>query len=84
MCREYHLAVELTMRMSGSPSDFFGGMPYFTAQDAASICSTGTLDPLGFLSVWSAFARRLVPNVTLPVGQINSIEAVLLISPAGN
>ena len=67
---------ELTL--SGA-AEFFGGMPYFTAHDPKLIRSAGTRDPLGFLPVWSAFARRLVPNVASPVGQINGIKAVLLI-----
>jgi hypothetical protein len=41
--------------------------------------SLGTCDPLGFLPVWSAFARRLVPNVASPVVQVDGIKAVLLI-----
>ena len=54
-------------------------MPYFTDKDTALVRSLGTRDPLGFLPVWSAFARQLVPNVASPVVQVDGIKAVLLI-----
>jgi hypothetical protein len=61
------------------PSPFPHGMPYFTDKDTSLVRSLGTRDPLGFLPVWSAFARQLVPNVASPVVQVDGIKAVLLI-----
>ncbi|MFM0362174.1 hypothetical protein [Paraburkholderia sediminicola] len=54
-----------------------GGLPYFTDADAAWSRSSGGRDPLGLLPVWSAFGRRLVPNLASPVGQVNGIKAVV-------
>ncbi|MFM0591947.1 hypothetical protein [Paraburkholderia dilworthii] len=56
-----------------------GGFPYFTNADPALSRSSGGRDPLGLLPVWSAFGRRLVPNLASPVGQVNGIKAVVLI-----
>ncbi|WP_244116718.1 hypothetical protein [Burkholderia cepacia] len=63
----------------GRPPRTAVAMPYFTSQDPALMRALSNRDPLGFLPIWSAFARRLVPNVASPVGQINGIRAVLLI-----
>jgi len=56
-----------------------GGLPYFTDADPALSRSSGGRDPLGLLPVWSAFGRRLVPNLASPVRQVNGIKAVVLI-----
>ncbi|MFM0741590.1 hypothetical protein PQQ51_30510 [Paraburkholderia xenovorans] len=56
-----------------------GGLPYFTNVDPALSRSSGGRDPLGLLPVWSAFGRRLVPNLASPVGHVNGIKAVVLI-----
>lgn len=56
-----------------------GGLPYFTDADPELSRSSGGRDPLGLLPVWSAFGRRLVPNLASPVGQMNGIKAVVLI-----
>ncbi|GJH02727.1 hypothetical protein [Paraburkholderia terrae] len=54
-------------------------LPYFTAVDPALSRSSGGRDPLGLLPVWSAFGRRLVPNLASPVAQVTGIKAVVLI-----
>jgi hypothetical protein len=61
-----------------------GGLPYFTDADPALSRSSGGRDPLGLLPVWSAFGRRLVPNLASPVGQVNGIKAVVLIQWLAN
>lgn len=58
---------------------FAFGMPYFTEPDRELVRAESTRDPLGFLPVWSFFARRLVPYVASPVVQVDGIKAVLLI-----
>ncbi|KDP87799.1 hypothetical protein CF70_034365 [Cupriavidus sp. SK-3] len=55
------------------------GLPYFTDADPSLSRSAGGRDPLGLLPVWSAFGRRLVPNLASPVFQVNGIKAVVLI-----
>lgn len=54
-------------------------LPYFTSLDPDLTRSSGGRDPLGMQSIWSAFGRRIVPNLATPVTQISGIKAVLLI-----
>lgn len=54
-------------------------LPYFTEPDPDLARNSGGRDPLGFQPIWSAFGRKLVPNIASPVQQVNGIKAVLLI-----
>jgi len=54
-------------------------LPYFTNFDEGLTRISGGRDPLGLLPVWSAFGRKLVPNIASPVGRLEGIKAVLLI-----